>query len=838
MFLARTMHRLTLLIVVGITTAGCAQLRIPAFDPSGERIFSGHETAVALPAYRDIVPTPAFPNVAASPPCPGRGGAQLCGSKTGSVCPAAQMRDRSYVVMMPGRVVAPVGSEVIVVSGICGEGGNYVMRQPLEWLLAPDSVGHIVQVGNNKHCFLTDWFTQTASYKVDNEYAKNKTRTHKDTITRGNKNPGDDVVLGKGQSWVSVMSPTEGASHVTVLAPTEENWDHRRQTATIYWVDAQWTLPPPTIVRIDRREPAVLNTLLARAQNIGPIEGWLVRYETLDGPVALFENGQRTIEIPSDINGNATAHLTPQTGEAGITQVGVQIIRPANKGGDYPRMVVGQGLTSAAWSAPGIVVRPIGPATADADQPTNYRIEVANTGDVLATDVLVTYRLPEGCSVVSTNPPAQPFGDRLEWRIGDLPAKQAPRVIDLTLTMRLQARYEHCFRAVSLRSGEPIPELQANGCVSTIVNRSALIVRMTGPQSAPVGSEVKFLAEIENTSSLPATNVTVKDAFDPGLQHVRGSPSPIVMDNIGTLEPGQKIGVTLTFNVLRPGTHCHRLQVTADGGVSASTEGCIVATAGQAIPRLEVRMTGPDSLKAGEEGLYVIEVRNSSTVPLTNLRITNRYSASLFPRQASSGWKLSPGEVYWEWPELAAGDAVSFEFRGLARRADPNAVSVGIVTADPGLTQQAQAATRIIGEGDPAAVGPAAVPPVLGQRGGLKLEIDDNPDPVNAGDTITYRIGIRNQAEEADQNIVISFELPPGLSFQNLRSGGEVQVRAEGKSYVIAPINKLDGNETFRPLELRVRAEKPGKYQMQVKARSMRQPEGVIETESTDVIQP
>ena len=271
----------------------------------------------------------------------------------------------------------------------------------------------------------------------------------------------------------------------------------------------------------------------------------------------------------------------------------MQIIRPASKAGDYPRMIIGQGLTSAAWSAPGLLVRPVGPATAEADQPTNYRVEIANTGDVPATDLLVTYKIPDGCTVVNANPPPQQFGDRLEWRIGDLPPKQAPRVIDLTLAMRLQARYEHCFRAVSMRGNEPVAELQANGCVSTIVNRSALNVSMTGPQTAPVGSEVKFLATIENTSSLPATNVSVKDTFDPGLQHIKGSPSPITISNLGTLEPGQRTGVMLTFIVKQPGTHCHRLEVTADGGVQASTQGCVVGTAGQAIPRVDIRPRPP-----------------------------------------------------------------------------------------------------------------------------------------------------------------------------------------------------------------------------------------------------
>ena len=221
---ARTMHRLLSLLLAALLPLGCARLRVPAFDPSGQRIFSGDSTNFEVPNCRNAFPKPAFANVPAAPPCAGRGGAPQCG-KEGAICPAAQLRDRSYVVMMPGRVVAPVGSEVIAVSGICGEGGNYVMRQPLEWLLAPDSVGHIVQVGNNKQCFLTDWL-HTASYKVDNEYAKNITRTQRDTITRGNQSSADDVVLGKGQSWVSVMSPTEGVSHVTVLAPSEENWDH------------------------------------------------------------------------------------------------------------------------------------------------------------------------------------------------------------------------------------------------------------------------------------------------------------------------------------------------------------------------------------------------------------------------------------------------------------------------------------------------------------------------------------------------------------------------------------------------------------------------------------
>jgi uncharacterized repeat protein (TIGR01451 family) len=841
MFLPTLRHTLVITLLVLMTTSGCARLRVPAFDPSGDRIFSGGQTNVSLPRCEEIIPKPAFHSPGTPPPAPCANAAvPPCGNVPGSVCPAAQIRDRSYMVVMPGRVVAPVGSEVIVVSGICGEGGHYVMRQPLEWMLAPDSVGHIVQVGKNeKMCFLADWLHAKDSKKIDTDFAATRAHTQKQTITRGNDNLKDDVVLGRGQSWVSVMSPTEGASHVTVLAPQEENWDHRRQTATIYWVDAQWLLPPPAIARIDRGEPAILNTSLSRLQGVGPIAGWIVRYEALDGPAALFENGQKVIEVVSDANGHAPASLKRQSAEPGITQVAVQIIRPASHAGDYPRMLVGQGLTNVTWSAPGLVVRPVGPPTAEADQPVNYRVEVANTGDIAATNVVLTYKIPDGCTVHSTNPPAQPFGDRLEWRLGDIPLKQAPRVVDITLSMRLHARYEHCFHAMSVRGDQPVAELQAQGCISTLVNRSALAVRANGPKLAAVGDEIRFEIEIENTSVVPVSNLKVTDAFDAGLEHIRGTPSPMVISDLGTLQPGQKTGVLLTFIVKQPGTLCHRFEITGDGGVVARTEQCVVATPGQPIPRVDIRINGPETLKVGEAGLYIMEVRNNGTANLRNLRITNRYSASLRPDEATEGRKLGRGEIYWELPELVVGDAVKYELKGIAQRIDPNALSVATVMAEPGITQQAQINTRIVSNGETTDVAPvpnAGEGALAPQPGGLKIDILNTQNPVEVGRVFAYQIGIENTLPVSDKSVELYFELPAGLILEKFL--GAAEIATSGNGYVITPIAEIRGNERLRPYELRVRAERAGNYRLIVRARSARNPAGVLETEDTSVIAP
>src|SRR5688500_10686242 len=115
---------LLLIVLLAVATAGCKSLRVPAIDPTDAGIFSGQTTSGTLPTAADVPARPAFPNAPVAPPGPA--GGPPCGNVPGSIVPAAQLRDQSYVVMMPGRVVAPVGSEVVVVSGICGESGHYV----------------------------------------------------------------------------------------------------------------------------------------------------------------------------------------------------------------------------------------------------------------------------------------------------------------------------------------------------------------------------------------------------------------------------------------------------------------------------------------------------------------------------------------------------------------------------------------------------------------------------------------------------------------------------------------------------------------------------------------
>ena len=90
-------------------------------------------------------------------------------------------------------------------------------------------------------------------------------------LTRGTPTPADDVIVRRGQTWVTVTSPVEGTSYVTAFAPAVYGWDRHKQTAMIHWLDAQWQFPPPAINAAGTRH--VFTTMVMRQSDQSPERG-------------------------------------------------------------------------------------------------------------------------------------------------------------------------------------------------------------------------------------------------------------------------------------------------------------------------------------------------------------------------------------------------------------------------------------------------------------------------------------------------------------------------------------------------------------------------------------
>ena len=139
--------RVLLSVALGIcalAVVGCAGLALPRIDPSGERVFLWPRDQVtaaaaasanlqAAPVFTD----PVFPQPGLPVPAPVGTGAAQPGS--GLVPPLPQDR----LSVSPDRVLAPVGSEVILKAGLCTRDNFLLTDSRIEWLIAPRHGGRV-----------------------------------------------------------------------------------------------------------------------------------------------------------------------------------------------------------------------------------------------------------------------------------------------------------------------------------------------------------------------------------------------------------------------------------------------------------------------------------------------------------------------------------------------------------------------------------------------------------------------------------------------------------------------------------------------------------------------
>jgi uncharacterized repeat protein (TIGR01451 family) len=877
---------------LGVAHPGCARFRLPAIDPSGERIFLPSPASTSLAS---CAPKPAFVAPPKPAPCPAselgatapvaaapRPACADPQSAKGPLTPALPAGN-CQLKLVPAKVVAPVGTDVVLLAGYCGSDGRFIMRQPVEWMMAPDSVGMIVEVGDVGADSVQRWFQETPR-KMTGDFAVGYTSHESQVITRGTPSPSDDVRVAKGQTWISVTSPTEGTSHVTCWAPQAKGWDRRKQTATIHWLDAKWDFPAPVVARAG--ESALISTTVARATDASPHSAWLVRY-TIEGLDTRFANNDTQIEVPTDGEGKATAELLPPASGGGTARVNIEVIRPAN--GNSPRMSVGTGSTTVTWAAPGLSVQVLGPESLALNAAGVFRIVVTNQGELPTRDVVVSDAPPPSLKYVSSNPAGQWFGDHLEWRLGDLPPR-SQRVLDATYQAIRPGDIRFCARA---RSADG---LTAENCLDRArIFAPALLLTMTGPQSVPVGGEAQFRIELTNQAAVALTNVRLVDRFDEGLAHTQGERSPLQW-NIGTLSPGETKRVALTFFARLPGRLCHVVDAVADGGYSASAQGCVVATApapgvvppGGAGPLgagpLRLQLAGATRQQAGQSVDYTITVYNASAAALSNVRVIYQHGPSLKPDEATAGFQASRGQLIWDLPQLARDERRSYVVRVSCLQPDPAALNRVTVAADQAAPQTAELSTEItpgpvspaspatpsapaapafpnaptgppsnsnIPRGDnitppsdtrptdglPAESPPAAQPGAINT---LSLNVAELADPVSVGQTITYIIRIQNDRDIPDQNVALSLEFPPGIDFTKAKITGfrPRGLGPDARTVEMEPVAELRPREALRPCRVELPATQAGKLQFRVFLRSALQPNPISVIEETTVTAP
>ncbi|GAB4135518.1 MAG: hypothetical protein Kow0040_20660 [Thermogutta sp.] len=477
--------------------------------------------------------------------------------------------DCSEFAVTPIETAASVGTEVILVASVRGQDEYMLTNKRVEWTLAESGVGYFVDFNRAGIMdYLVGDFTRPR--KVTDRFVITSTTRDYLRLTRGTVTPTDDVLIRPGQAWVSVTSAVEGTSLVNVYVPCVYGWDRRIQTATIHWVDAQWTLPAPAIVPAGSRHKLV--TTVTRQRDGTPCSGWKVRYEILDGASAVFAaDNSATAEVAVDSAGQAAAEILQTQPSAGVTRIAVQIVRPGDAPGASGRqLTVGRGMVIVTWSGAQLNVRVSGPGTS-APGAQSFRIEVNNSGSLPADAVSLSVTLPPGVSYRSGNPAPSVSGASLSWQVGRLNGGET-RYFELGVDIAAAGSYSIC--AAAQGSGG----VTAQNCAAVTVGAPQLAIQIRGPDQAVVGQDVNFIIDITNRGQAAVSGLLVRDTFDAGLRH-SVSQGAVERDFPGAILPGETKSIGVTFRVIQPGRWCHTVQVTGPGGIAASQQACLEASA-------------------------------------------------------------------------------------------------------------------------------------------------------------------------------------------------------------------------------------------------------------------
>ncbi len=744
-------------------------------------------------------------------------------------------------------MIAPVGGEVILLAGICGEDGYLVTGAPIEWMVSPDSVGNIIQIGDDDRCKLHKLVSdRTPTGKVDGDFARGRTTTKATLITRGTRNLRDDVALKKGEAWISLSSPSEGVSRVTVLAPESDCWDNRKATTTIYWIDANWEFPQPVAVAAGR--PAQLITRVTRSEATIPATGWIVRYEMLTPTLGGFApNGASVVEVPVNAQGEAPVTVLPAPNTSGTASIEIQVIRPAES--DLPRMVLKRGQALVTWSAPKLTLRAQAATVAGFDQPIVIQGNVSNPGDMPAENVSIEVGLPPGVTFVSSDLKNENFPNRVNWPIGNLPPRMT---LDFTLTVRAR----NPFRLTYVARGSNVPAAEAT--VAVDVYQPSLEVRVQPVQDRlEVGQEATFDIEVRNIGSRPISRMRLTAESQRGLNHLETGKNVVVLDyDQPALQAGQTWGRSITFRVVEPGKQCIRITASGDAAQQATNEACIIATNPPVpTPSATARIVANPDQRIGEVQTINMYVSNNGRVPLNNVRVVATYDARVNPQRGTTGADTSAMDryqVFWTIPRLDPGPEQLFQSE--VRAIGPAGESVWLLTVES--AERAEASDRFNIRILPGSLQPNNNPPPnigvdnrvmppganggLGNAAGtLQVSISDRNDPVTVQENITYFLTLQNARDTLDDTVQVRVQMPEGfepVSVRQTNGGTPQQPRIlQGNILELPVINTIRARETLT-FEMVFRSNLPRRVTVSAEVTSRLNPQPVVATTETEIV--
>ena len=347
-----------------------------------------------------------------------------------------------------------------------------------------------------------------------------------------------------------------------------------------------------------------------------------------------------------------------------------------------------------------------------------FKVELSLTAQGNAEDVVVRNKIPANATYVRSEPAALVRGDQLVWKIGNLNAGQ-------TLAAKIW------FKATQEGAVDNLASVSASARVSgtTRVGKPALDLEQSGPESALLGADVTYHIVVKNTGTGTLRKVAVADAVPVGMSHA--SSKDELYFEVGDLAPGEAKPFVVTFKANQRGQMCNTATASsANAGKIDKTSCTAILT-----PSLKVETSGTKEQILGRNADYEIVVSNPGDTTFFYV-VVNHIGEPETAIVAAPGATLNGNQATWRIPKLEPGAKHSAAIK-LTSKAPGNLCN-NVTASSSGQRDSAKACTLWKGI--------AAV----------ALEVADDPDPIQVGESTIYTIKVTNQGSADLHNLKIT----------------------------------------------------------------------------------
>jgi uncharacterized repeat protein (TIGR01451 family) len=261
--------------------------------------------------------------------------------------------------------------------------------------------------------------------------------------------------------------------------------------------------------------------------------------------------------------------------------------------------------------------------------------------------------------------------------------------------------------------------------------------------------------------------VVVTDPVPDGLSHESGQKE--LSFNVGDLAPGQTKALPVTFKTEKRGRLCNVATATSSNAGKVSAEACVQS----ALVEIKIEKSTTDKEQiVGRKAGYKIVISNTGDVDVPDLTLTDTAPEGT-QILAAEGASVSGNTATWTGITVPKGGSKSYEV-ALTSAVSGNKCNVATLVTAKGVRMTSEACTVWRG-----------VPGVL-------LEMVDDPDPIQVGETTTYTVRVTNQGFASLHDLLIAVEFDEEADPVSSPQGS-----VQGKKVTFPLVATLEAKQSF-----------------------------------------